>query len=236
MEPAALLAFLASIWRRWRWLPSGIELPWVLSRQVARVTPWLSGWPAPVMVGLIAMGLIVRVWGSTDEPGVVHDERAIVLQARIFAGGQWRGPTPPEPAAFEQMHVFAEPGVASKYPPFHSAVLVPGVWLSRPGLMPVVLSGVAAGLFFALARNALGGWVALASTCLLMTSQPNLFWRSTYFSETTTSALWLGVVWCVLEWQSRARWWLLALASLCFALMGLTRPLAAYCSCFRWPH
>ncbi len=125
--------------------------------------------------------------------------RRWVAPARNLAGGRWRGPTLQEPAAFEQMHVFGEPGVASKSPPFHSAVLVPGVWLSRPGLMPVVLSGVATGLFFALARNALGGWVALASTCLLMTSQPNLFWRSTYFSETTTSALWLGVVWCVLS-------------------------------------
>ena len=95
-----------------RGCPAGRRRSWWVS------SPWASS---------------CRVWGSTDEPGVVHDERAIVLQARIFAGGQWRGPTPPEPAAFEQMHVFGEPGVASKYPPFHSAVLVPGVWLSLTG-------------------------------------------------------------------------------------------------------
>ena len=82
------------------------------------------------------------VWGSFHEPGVVHDERAYLLQAEIFARGHWTAPSPPLAAFFEQMHVFIEPAVFAKYPPAHALTLVPGIWLGLPGLMPALMTGI----------------------------------------------------------------------------------------------
>jgi hypothetical protein len=92
----------------------------------------LSGAWAPVVAGIVTVLFVRIVWGSFHEPGVVHDERAYLLQAEIFAGGHWTAPSPPLAAFFEQMHVFIEPAVFAKYPPAHALTLVPGSgWACR---------------------------------------------------------------------------------------------------------
>ena len=70
--------------------------------------------------------------GLFHEPGTVHDERAYLLQAEIFARWHWTAPAPPLASFFEQMHVFIEPAVFAKYPPAHALTLAPGIWLGRP--------------------------------------------------------------------------------------------------------
>ena len=93
------LVFVARVSRRWtsepRWLRAFLEGAW-----------------APAIASLVTSGVVRLVWRSFSEPAIVHDERAYLLQAAIFARGHWTVPSPPIPAFFEQMHVFVEPAVS----------------------------------------------------------------------------------------------------------------------------
>jgi hypothetical protein len=69
--------------------------------------------------------------------------------------------------------------------------------------------------------------VGLLTWLLWLGAGANLLFRPTYFSESTSSALWLGGWWALLEWRStRQRRWLLVLAA-CTGWMAITRPLTA---------
>jgi hypothetical protein len=61
----------------------------------SRAAALLSSTWAPVVAGIVTVLLVRIVWGSFHESGVVHDERAYLLQAEIFAGGHWTAPSPP---------------------------------------------------------------------------------------------------------------------------------------------
>ena len=182
---------------------------------------------APIVVGLVTSAVIWYVWGGFNAPASIHDEAAYLLQARTYAAFHWTMPTPPLPEFFEQYHVFVVPHFASKYPPGHAILLVPGIWLSLPGLVPLLLSGVAGALLFMLVRRVFTGWVALLTVALWLPQRANLRFRASYMSETTTSALWLFGWWALLEWRrTKSNRWLIALAA-SIAWMGITRPVTA---------
>jgi hypothetical protein len=95
---------------------------WIGKTRVIAVPPALDAWltssrGAPILAGIVSALLTWFVWGSLHESGVIHDERAYLLQARIFAQGTWTGVPPPIATFFEQMHVFVDPKLAAKYPP-----------------------------------------------------------------------------------------------------------------------
>jgi len=165
----------------------------------------LSGPWSPVVAGIATFVLVRIVWGSFHEPGVVHDERAYLLQAQIFAGGHWTAPSPPLAAFFEQMHVFIEPAVFAKYPPAHALTLVPGIWLGLPGLMPALMTGISGALVFWLARRLANEWTALLTWGLWTTAWPTLIWSTSYLSETTSAAMWLIAVWATIRWLDSGR-------------------------------
>lgn len=185
-----------------------------------------SAW-APVVLGGVTVAIAWYVWGSLTEPGLVHDERAYLLQAQIFASGHWTGPTPPVPAFFEQMHVFLEPRLAAKYPPGHSLLLAPGMWMGLPGLMPLVLNGLAGALIFAIARRISDSAVASFTWAFWSTSPAALMWRASYFSQITSSALWLVSIGALLRWKANGKPLHLGIAAASMAWMYLTRPLSA---------
>ena len=140
------------------------------------------------------------VWRSFGEPGVIHDERAYLLQAEIFARGRWTASPPPIAAFFEQMHVFVEPAVFAKYPPAHAMMLVPGIWLGMPGLMPALLAGIAGALTFWLARRLSNAWTALLTWMLWTTAPLTLVWATSYLSESTTTVMWLAAAAATVLW------------------------------------
>lgn len=183
-----------------------------------------SRW-APLAAGMMSAAVYWWLAGSLDPVPVIHDEAAYVLQAGLFASGQWAGQSPILPEFFEQFHVFVVPRLAAKYPPGHALALTPGVLLGVPGLMPVVLTGVTGGLLFALARRATNSWIALLAWAIWLAAPGNLRFRPSYFSQLTTTTLWLGGWWALMTWrQSRERRWLVALA--CAVAFGaITRPL-----------
>jgi hypothetical protein len=182
----------------------------------------------PFVAGVLTALLVWYTWGSLDHGGASHDERAYLLQARIFALGKWVAAAPPIPEFFEQMHVFVTPALASKYPPGHSLLITPGIWFGLPGLMPVVLSGVAAGLVFALARRVTNPWVALIAWTFWATSGENLRWRASYYSEMTTSVAVLLAWWSLLHWRLTNRRFFLVLLAFVTGWGAITRPLTMF--------
>jgi hypothetical protein len=185
-----------------------------------------SRW-APAVVGAVTALVVWWVWGSLSQIAVVQDEAAYVLQARIFASGRWAADPRPLPGFFEQMAVFGEPLLVPKYPPGHALLMVPGVWLGLPGLVPVLLSGLAGAMLFALARRVAGPWVALLAWLLWLTAPGNLQWRASYLSQMTTSAAWLLGWWFLLQWRDHggARW--ACGVTVCVGWCAITRPLTA---------
>ncbi len=171
----------------------------------SRAAAVLSGAWSPVVAGIVTFVIVRIVWGSFDEPGVVYDERAYLLQAEIFARGHWTAPSPPLAAFFEQVHVFIEPAVFAKYPPAHALTLLPGVMLGLPGLMPAVMTGICGALVFWLARRLANEWTALLTWWLWTTAWATLLWSASYLSETTSAAMWLIAVWATIRWLDSGR-------------------------------
>jgi hypothetical protein len=171
----------------------------------SRAATFLSGAWSPIVAGIVTVLFVRIVFGSFHEPGVAHDERAYLLQAEIFASGRWTAPSPPIAAFFEQLYVFIEPAVFAKYPPAHALTLVPGIWLGLPGLMPALMTGLAGALVFWLARRLANEWTALLTWWLWTTAWANLIWSATYFSETTSTAMFLIAVWATIRWLDSGR-------------------------------
>lgn len=178
----------------------------------------------PVVAAGLTAALLTWFWGGLDLPGAVHDERSYLVQARLLASFSWTAPSPPLPLFWEMMHVFVEPAIFSKYPPGHAPLLVPGVWLGMEGLMPVLLAALSAGLIYFLARRLAGVWVALLTWCIWTSAPQMLAWHATYFSQVTTTPLWLVAIVALVAWRDRERPWLLAAIVVAIAWIGITRP------------
>jgi len=165
------------------------------------------------------------VWGSLNAVPVVHDEAAYLLQAEIFARWRWAVPSPPLPHFFEQFHVFVVPVLAPKYPPGHAMLLVPGVLLGLPGLVPILLSGLTGGLLYVLARRMSNVWIALLTWLIWIVAPANVLYRPSYFSEVTTAFLLLLAWWALLDWRKTGSTWSLLLVSGAIGWGAITRPL-----------
>jgi len=201
----------------WRARP---ELP-------AAVERWLAGRATPVVFGVLPTLAAAWVWGGVRRVPVFHDEAAYLLQARIFASGRWASPPPPIPEFFEQFHVLVAPVMASKYPPGHSLLMAPGAAIGLPGLVPLLLAGLAGTLLYLLARRAAGVWAAFLAWLLWMAAPANVAWRASYLSENTSSAACLLALWLWVRWRDTgaARW--LAAAAVAVGWCAITRPLTA---------
>jgi hypothetical protein len=178
----------------------------------------------PLVVGFITAAFMTWLWGGLNQVAVIHDEAAYLLQAKIYAGGAWTAPGRPLPEFFEQYHVFVTPILTSKYPPGHAFVLIPGLWLGLPGLMPMLLLGLCGALVFAVARRLVHPWVALLTWFLWMTAPGIMDFEPGYLSETSTSALWMLGWYALLRWTDgeQPKW--LAWLAFSIGLGFLSRP------------
>ena len=149
----------------------------------------------------------------------------ICSRPRYLPRGRWSLAARPLPEFFEQMHVFVTPFVASKYFPGHSLLLVPGVPVGFPPLVPLLLIFGSGLLIVALSRRLANGWVALLVWAIWITSRSNLRFLPSYFSEVTTVFLWLLGWWALYDWYLRPRRRTLILLSICIAWALITRPL-----------
>lgn len=192
---------------------------------LARIHGLLAGRAAPWVFGFVSALIVWFVWGSIAQIGVFHDERAYLLQARIFASGRWVAAGRPLPEFFQQMHVLVSPVLAAKYAPGHALLLAPGALVGLPGLMPLVLTGLSGALVFALARRIATVWVALLTWLLWTTTKDVVQWHASYFSEVTTAALVLVAWWGLLRWRDDGDRHMLYLVAAAVGWGAITRPL-----------
>lgn len=198
-----------------------------LEPDVASFEPRLRTRWAVLSLSLFGAVAYAFLWGGLDVVPIVHDEASYVLQARIFATGRWAVPGPPLPEFFEQFHVLVDPVLAPKYPPGHALLLVPGIWLGLPGLVPVLLLGLTGGMIFALVRRLEGPWAALLAWFLWLVTPAGLAFRPSYFSEVTTGLLLLVAWWCLLDWRESGKLRSLLAVSAAVGWSAITRPLTA---------
>ena len=215
------------------YLLAGLLLAWFVPAVRAagsRVARWLDHprW-APAAVFVLTAIVLTFAWGSWREIPVIHDEASYLFQAKLFASGHWVAPSPPVPEFFEQWHVFVVPHYASKYPPGHALLMVPGIWLGLPGMMPVLLSAAAAALVFSIARRITNATIAFW-TWVWWISTPFVLWiLASYFSQSTSIFVWMLGWYALLRWRDggpREERWLLLVAG-CVAWLAFTRPLTA---------
>ena len=195
-----------------------------LAARIERFEHGVRRW-GPVAAGVVSIAIVWHVWDTVVPIPKVHDENSYLLQAELFAHGQWTAPSPPIPDFFEQPHVQVVPAVASKYPPGHALLLSLGALVGFPPLVPLLLTGLAAAMLFRLATRLTNPWTALLAWVIWLSAPIVLRFQPSYFSELTTTVLVLGGWWSLLEWrESRKRRWLLLLA-LAVGWGAITRPL-----------
>jgi hypothetical protein len=198
------------------------RLPSLLRIESVLATNW-----AVLAIGVISALAFGYEWSTLRELPLVHDEAAYVLQARLFASGKWAD-SAPIPEFFEQPHVLVTPRLAEKYGPGNALMLVPGIWLGRPGLMPVIALAVTGALIFVLGRRTVSPWVGIFAWMVWLGLVPPVTtFRPSYFSEILTEGLWLGAWWGLLRWRDGKRGGFLVLTAACIGWMALTRPLTA---------
>jgi len=188
------------------------------------VPRFLEG-PQTLAAGVLTTLIVAFAWAYLRPVPLINDESAYLLQARIFASGHWIGAGRPLPEFFEQTYVLVTPVLASKYPPGHSLLMVPGIWLGLPSMAPLILNGLAGSLVFAHARRLAGGAVALVTWLLWVSDPGTLCYRASYLSQTTTTVLWLLALWALREWWQNGGWRWIAVVALCLGWGAITRPL-----------
>jgi hypothetical protein len=184
-----------------------------------RQSRWL-----PATCGAAAFLLVVLTWGSLAKLPIGNDEMAYLVQARIFATGRIAGDPRPFPEFFQQYHVFVDPVLAAKYPPGHSLLLTLGVWLGLPGLVPALLVALTAAILCDTTMRLTDAKTAVLAVLLATTSDIALRFDGSYFSETTTAAVFALVWWGLFRyWRSGGKRWLLV-SGVAMGLGVVTRP------------
>ena len=201
-------------------MPSIASVPSAIVQLIRRT------WPIAMAFGVSA-SVALALWRTTRQVPVVSDEAAYLLQAEIFASGSWAGPARPLPRFFDQIHVFSAPRLIPKYPPGHALLMVPGVWLGHPGALSLLLTGATGAFIFLLSRRVGGSAIGTLAVGLWLIAPTNIRFRPSYFSEVTTTFLWIGAWWALLRWhETRNPRWLVVI-SICATWCAITRPLTA---------
>jgi hypothetical protein len=197
-----------------------------LSSRLGGLRRALESSRAPLVLGVVFGAAAWWSWGQVHPSGLLHDELAYVLQARLFSHLRWTAPAPPMAEFFAQPHVLVDPVIASKYPPGHSLLLALGDLVGLPALAVAALAALRAGLTFALARRLTNGAVALGTWVLLFHGQ-SLYFAASYFSETTSGAMLLLAWYALLRWHEEGgRKWM-ALVAAAIGWCAITRPFSA---------
>ncbi len=197
---------------------SGLAARW----EAALASRW-----APAVAGLLTALAVWWVWTGAAGLPVMHDEWAYWMQGEQYARFRWSVAPPPLPEFFEQMYVLVTPVFAAKYPPGHAIAIAPGFALGTPLLMPLVLSGLAGGVLFALARRVATGGIAAMTWMFWLSTFGNLRFRASYFSEVTSALCWLVAWYALLEWRESGRRRPMLMLAIAIGWCAITRPYTA---------
>jgi hypothetical protein len=226
-------AFVLALVVQWgltglRRLTSRPDLQFPFAQSSLKIEPWLASRYAPLAAGLLSALMVLYGWRGLNEVPIITDESAYLLQAKLLLSGHWKAPAAPIPEFFEQMYVFVSPFIAGKYPPGFPLVLVPGVALGLPALMPVILVGLTGGLIFALAREITNPWLALLAWLFWSTDPRTVCFPPPYMSQHLAAALWLLCFWGLNRWSKKGGLKYLLLVGVSIGWGAITRPLTMF--------
>jgi hypothetical protein len=118
---------------------------------------WIWAGACALFTTMLAAILSGRVFGRIPH---VQDSIAQLFQARIFAQGRLWASSPPCSEFFNYAHMINDGRWYSQYPPGHSLLLVPGIWLGAPWLINPLLGGLGVLATVLLAREMADGTTA----------------------------------------------------------------------------
>jgi hypothetical protein len=185
------------------------------------------GWRFAALCGVIAFVLSLATASVVlgRAPSSV-DEMVQLLHARVLLAGRLALPLPAPPAAWVVQNTLLTPsGLASIYPPLHTAMLAVGLAAGAPWLVGPVMTGAAATFVSLSFDRLLAGHRAVARcAALLSASSPFLvFLGGTHLSHTTAGALAAGTLWSALRARDGDAGWAL-LNGLLVGAFVCTRP------------
>lgn len=177
-----LAASLAALLLGW----GGAPLAAALGRRAPR-PPFLPA--LGILAALTAAAVLVVARSVLRDQVVTDDEYAYLFQARLLLAGHVAAPSPELPEFFNNVFVRAD-GVRwfGQYPPGHPLMLVPGVALGFPRIVPAVVTGLGVFLTGLVLRPLAGAGWALAGALLLAASPLYLLNGATLLSHSTAYA------------------------------------------------
>ena len=131
-----------------------------------------------VLLSIILSGIYLNF--SYFEPDTV----SYLFQAKLFAEGKISMPAPPEYGFSSSPHINILNGKwYSKYPFGNALMLMFGVFMNAPWLIPALATGGALFLLFLLVRETYGTQIALIAAVIALISPATAGMGSTWFSE-----------------------------------------------------
>jgi 4-amino-4-deoxy-L-arabinose transferase-like glycosyltransferase len=232
-----LFVFGALAWLAVRLFPGAIQR---LTEGLGRLAagPSERGFQALVLAALLGLLVLASIGAFSRHPLLI-DSIIQLFQAKIFATGQAVAPTPPFEAFFTTQHMIAsESGWYGQYPPGHPAILVLGVWLRAPWLIPILLTLGTAWLVGRIATYAFDAGTGRLTMVLLVLSPFFWFMGASHMNHVSTLFFIALFVWLFQRWEGvrkesapgvapdrRVLW--LAVAGLALGAAFLSRPLTA---------
>jgi hypothetical protein len=155
----------------------------------------------------------------------LHDESQFLIAAHLLARGRLWMVAHPLVDFFDTFYVLINPKYAPQGFPGAAFFFVPGVWLGWASwVCPIILSGIAVGIFLRVATELLDGIFA-APAALLLVGTPMFRYISTMsLAQMPIIVLALGTSWAWLRWRASGRAGWAAAMGCGFGWMAVTRP------------
>jgi len=219
---------------------------WLLGAAIVAACAWLLGLPvAPESllrktergirplaerIGVLGPALLAVLltwvsWSVFRHRPLLVDSIAQLFQAKIFASGRFTAPAPADPSFFVTQNMVLHSGRwYAQYPPGQAALLVPGLLLGAPWLVPIVLSLVSAVALHAFARRAYDAATARVTVILLVLCPFFLFMGASFMNHVPTLAFLSVFLWLFARWDAEGRALDLAGAGAALGAAFLCRP------------
>jgi hypothetical protein len=185
-------------------------------------------WRAGVLLAATAAILFVVSAYAFEHRPLLVDGVVQLFQAKIFAAGALTAPAPAASEFFVVPNMIMEGGRwYAQYPPGHSALLVPGVLLGAPWIVPIALSLATALLLYRFAAKAYD--VRTARLTLLLLALAPFFWfmGASFMSHVSSLAGVAAFLYAFARWEAEGRLAVLGAAGAALGVAFLSRPIEA---------
>jgi len=140
-----------------------------------------------LMVFIVSLMLIIFISAFIfHHTFITTDENAFIFQAKTFSKGMLYVPSHFLKSFFDSTGLVNDGRYFSKYFPSHALIMVPGMWLKAPYLMPHLLCALGLIITYLIARECYNAKIATYATLLTLVSPLYLLISCTLYSEITS--------------------------------------------------